>query len=120
MAFSDHRGAISDIVTKENIGAVTIITTRKGAVRGNHYHKETWQYLYVLSGKLRAVAQNPGEAPTEAILLPGDLILDVPNQRHAFEGLEDSTCLVLTRGVREGDDYEKDTFRLDIPLIKPA
>jgi quercetin dioxygenase-like cupin family protein len=75
--------------------------------------------MYVLSGRLRAVAQMPDEEPTEAILEPGDLILDVPNQRHAFEALEDSVCLVMTRGVRSGDDYEKDTFRLDVPLIKP-
>jgi hypothetical protein len=62
----------------------------------------------------------PDQAPTEAIMGPNDLILSVPHERHAFEALEDTTFLVLTRGPRGGEDYEKDTFRLDVPLIAPS
>ncbi|MCK1432216.1 MULTISPECIES: hypothetical protein [unclassified Bradyrhizobium] len=119
IAFSDHRGEIIDVLQKEHVEFVTIIHSRKDAVRANHYHKETYQYLYVLSGKLRAVSQMPDQEATEAILVPNDLILSVPHERHAFEALEDTTFLVLTRGPRGGEDYEKDTYRLDIPLIKP-
>jgi len=117
VAFRDARGEIIDVLTKGNVEYVTIIHTRKGAVRGNHYHKDTVQHLYMLSGKLRAVAQMPGEPPTEAILEPGDLIVNTPLEHHAFKALEDTTFLVLTRGPRGGEDYEKDTYRLDVPLI---
>ena len=48
--FEDNRGIITDIITKERIDYVTIITNKKGSVRGNHYHKETIQYLYVIEG----------------------------------------------------------------------
>ena len=40
-------------------------------------------------------------------------------ERHAFQAIEDTTFLVLTRGPRGGENYETDTFRLDIPLIAP-
>jgi dTDP-4-dehydrorhamnose 3,5-epimerase-like enzyme len=119
IAFQDQRGEIIDVLQKGHIEYVTIIRSRKDAIRANHYHKETYQYLYVLEGKLRAVSQMPGEEPSEAILVPNDLILSVPYERHAFEALEDTTFVVLTRGPRGGEDYESDTFRLDEPLIAP-
>jgi dTDP-4-dehydrorhamnose 3,5-epimerase-like enzyme len=119
IAFKDQRGEIIDVLQKEPIEYATIIHSRKHAVRANHYHKETWQWLYVLSGKLRAVSQMPDQQATEAILVANDLILSVPHERHAFEVLEDTTFLVLTRGPRGGEDYEKDTFRLEVPLIAP-
>lgn len=119
ISFQDHRGEIIDVLKNEDVEYATIIHSRKDAVRANHYHKETYQYLYVLSGRLRAVSQMPGEQPVEAILVANDLILSVPHERHAFEALEDTTFLVLTRGPRGGDNYESDTFRLDVPLIAP-
>jgi dTDP-4-dehydrorhamnose 3,5-epimerase-like enzyme len=119
ISFQDHRGEIIDVLKNEDIEYATIIHSRKDAVRANHYHKETYQYLYVLSGRLRAVSQMPDEKAVEAILVTNDLILSVPYERHAFEALEDTTFLVLTRGPRGGDNYENDTFRLDQPLIAP-
>jgi mannose-6-phosphate isomerase-like protein (cupin superfamily) len=116
-AFQDSRGEIIDVLKKAPIDYVTIIRTRKNAVRGNHYHKETSQYLYVLQGKIRVVSQMPDGPVHDVVLVAGDLILNVPLERHALESLEDSVCLVMTRGPRGGEDYEKDTYRLEKPLI---
>ena len=38
--FKDKRGSISDIFYKKNINHVAIIKSKKGALRGNHYHKK--------------------------------------------------------------------------------
>jgi len=119
VAFSDERGVIIDILTKAPVEYATLITSRKGAVRGNHYHKDTIQYLYVLEGRLRVVVQMSGEKPEEAILERGDLVVNAPHERHAFEAITDASFLVLTRGPRGGENFEQDTFRLDVPLIKP-
>jgi quercetin dioxygenase-like cupin family protein len=116
-SFSDERGDIVDILKQCVVEYATLITSKKGAVRANHYHKETFQYVYLMSGRMRVVAQMPGEPRSEVVLETGDLIVNVPLERHAFEALEDSTMLVLTRGPRGGDNYESDTFRLDVPLI---
>lgn len=116
VAFSDHRGEISDLIENENINAITRITIRQGAVRGNHYHKETWQWNYVVSGKMKLVTQMPNEERQEAILSPGDLAVTGPYEHHALVGVEDCEVLVFTKGPRGGKEYESDTFRLEEPL----
>jgi quercetin dioxygenase-like cupin family protein len=116
---SDARGDIIDILRNSVIEYATLITSKRGAVRANHYHEQTFQYVYLLDGRMRVVSQMPGEQPEEVILKKGDLIVNVPYERHAFEAIDDCVMLVLTRGPRGGEDYEKDTFRLDVPLIVP-
>ena len=39
IAFQDQRGEIIDVLQKGHIEYVTIIHSRKDAVRANHYHK---------------------------------------------------------------------------------
>jgi hypothetical protein len=118
-SFSDQRGDIIDVLAQNVVEYATIITSKKFAVRANRYHKETFQWVYMLNGRMGVVARMPDEQPTELILETGDLIVNVPLEHHAFEALEDSTMLVLTRGPRGKEDYEKDTYRLEMPLITP-
>ena len=115
--FEDSRGKITDIISKEKIDFVTIITNKKGSVRGNHYHKKTIQYLYVLEGSILVAAQFEGKKLEKKILKEVDLLLNEPNEWHAIKSLEDNKLLVLTRGPRGGEDYESDTFKLDKPIL---
>ena len=111
--FEDHRGVIQDwFGPDEPIDSVTHITTLKGHVRGNHYHRATTQWTLVLSGRL--VMTNGLHSTTMGA---GRLIKHEPGDPHAWKALEDSACLVFTRGPRSGDQYESDTYRLDEPLI---
>lgn len=118
-SFSDARGEIIDILRNSVIEYATLITSKRGSIRANHYHENTFQYVYLLEGRMRVVAQMPGEAVEEVVLNKGDLIVNAPLERHAFEAIDDCAMLVLTHGPRGGEDYEKDTFRLDVPLIAP-
>lgn len=115
-AFSDPRGEIIDLFPSVPVN-VTIIHSRKGAVRGNHYHKETIQCTYVLTGRVKCFSQFEGEEPYSVIADAGEALTHAPNERHAFEALEDTTWIVMTSGPRAGKDYETDTYRLDVPLI---
>lgn len=116
-SFSDARGDIIDLLENENVNAVTVITFKKGAVRANHYHKLTTQWNYVVSGCIRLVSQMPGEATREVLMRHGDFVVTGPNERHALQGMEDSTLMVFTKGPRGGKEYESDTYRLEVPLI---
>ena len=116
--FVDQRGEITDILDNEKITSITIITFNKGAVRGNHFHKKTTQWNYVLDGKLNYYFQSPGKKICKLILNKGDLAISKINQRHAFKGFQKSRVLVLTKGPRSGENYESDTYRLKKPLIK--
>jgi quercetin dioxygenase-like cupin family protein len=108
--FEDPRGEIQDLITGP-IDSVTRITTVKGAIRGNHFHKRTTQWTYVLSGSL--LVSNG----LERVLGSGEMVVDRPGEPHAWKALEDTDCLVFTRGPRSGDQYESDTFRLEVPLL---
>ena len=112
----DERGEITDIITKENIEYVTLITSAKGTTRGNHYHKKTVQMVYILKGRMKLLTQMPENPVVATILATGDLAVTEPMERHAMLALEDSEFMVFTRGIRGGEDYEKDTFRLTEPL----
>lgn len=119
VAFSDARGTITDLLTHEVFDAVSVITSVRGAVRGDHYHAETYQVLYILRGRIRLITQLPGE-PVRAVEAGiGELVRTPPLERHAIHALEDTEFIVFTRGPRAGAGYESDTIRLDTPLVAP-
>lgn len=111
-AFEDERGKIIDILEKEVIEYVTFISSRTGAVRGNHYHKESVQYTYVLKGSFKLLTQIGDEEIETALINAGDIVHTPPMEKHTLIALEDSEFLVFTRGPRGGKNYENDTYRL--------
>lgn len=116
-AFSDDRGDIIDILSNEEISALTFITFKKGAVRANHFHKETIQWNYLISGEILLVTKMPGERKQETLLKKGDLAETPEGESHALKAVTDAELLVITRGPRSGSNYELDTFRVEPPLI---
>ena len=51
-SFKDKRGIIVDLLEKKSINAITYITQKKNTIRGNHFHKKTIQWNYILEGKI--------------------------------------------------------------------
>ena len=116
VSFQDDRGRIIDLLESIDFSHATVIFSRKNATRGNHYHKETTQWIYMLRGKMLAHARMPDGPMQRAVLEAGDLIRNPPFEQHAFTALEDCEFLVLSAGLRGGKHYEKDTYRLDKPM----
>lgn len=117
--FTDERGFISRLVDDDRLHfrAVLYITSRKGTVRGNHYHKKDAHYVYCLSGKFKYSEKdlNKADSKVESVILkPGDLVLSRPMMAHRMEFLEDSTFLAVTTEPREHERYEKDTVRIEL------
>lgn len=115
-SFQDKRGMIQDILYKTPVDHVTVISSAKGVTRGNHFHKETIQWVYLYSGKIKSLTQKDREKVISAILGPGDLLKTERFENHALHALEDSVFFVFTRGPRGGEDYEADTYRLETSL----
>ncbi len=109
--FEDHRGVIQDLLGP--VDAVTEIRSVQGAVRGNHVHYQTTQWTYIVSGRLRIVTRDPAGIEADLVYEPGQVACELPGVAHAWEALEDTVCLVFTRGPRSGEDYESDTYRLE-------
>lgn len=114
--YEDHRGVIQDVfgasAPEGRIDSVTRITTSKGFVRGNHFHEQTTQWTIVLFGRLLMAT---GDEKRE--MGPLEIVKHEPGVPHAWLALEDSECLVFTRGPRAGEDYEDDVIRLEEPLL---
>ena len=116
VSFKDDRGIIKDLLVKEPLDAITVISSAKGAVRGNNYHKDTIQWVYLMSGFLTSLTQLEGDSIVSQTIRPGELLKTDVLEKHTLIAEEDSEFLVLTRGPRGGDSYEEDTYRLDKPL----
>lgn len=107
----DKRGVIEDLYVGKDY-SITRITFKKGAVRGNHYHKKTIQYDIITDGKLRAYRGDyPFTVEKEFTLV------HLPNEPHAYKALKDSEMISICIGKRIGKNYEKDTYRLETPLV---
>lgn len=117
VAFEDDRGQITDLLASESINAVTLVTIKRGAVRGNHFHEHTVQWNYVLSGVVEVRTALPGQEPVVTRLTAGALMRVDERESHAFRGIEDAEMMVFTRGPRGGKEYESDTYRLPTPLL---
>ena len=97
-----------------------IITNEPGAVRGNHYHKHTTQYTYILAGNLVYYSQPiHSTAPADVyVAAPGDFIISEPNEIHAMKaGSEGCTFIAFAAGPRGGEDYENDTYRVESIVV---
>ena len=115
--FEDARGSIRDIFAREPKDTCTIIVSKKGSVRGNHYHKLSTQYTYIVSGQLTMLSQKVGETAIEKhVFREGDVMTHEPNEAHALIADEDTVFLAFADGLRGGADYEQDTIRLETPL----
>ena len=112
-AFEDERGAISNIL-EQDICHVAIITSKKGAVRANHYHPDQVQYVYLISGKYKTVSKdlNKKNAKVEELIVePGMLVITPPMIAHAMKFLEDSVFINMTTGHRDSDKFSEHTIK---------
>ncbi len=120
---SDDRGSIRDIFVSSPKDHCSIITFTPDAVRANHFHKESTQYTYVIDGEIlmatRLVDQNgePAGEVEKVVLGAGDLVTHPPFHAHAFRATKASTILAFADGVRGGNDYESDVFRLKASIV---
>ena len=115
--FKDRRGVIADIFYNTKINHVALIETKRNMVRGNHFHKKTTQYTYVVSGKIKYSSKKNNKLK-KITLKKGDVVKSSINEIHAYKGLTPvSVMIIFSYGLRGGKDYEKDTFRVS-PILK--
>lgn len=109
--FVDERGIIANIL-EEPICHVAIITSKKGSIRGNHYHPKQIQYIYLISGKYESISKNLNvkDAKIEKqIIEPSNIVITPQMIAHAMRFLEDSVMLNLTTGQRQSHNFSEHT-----------
>lgn len=118
---SDGRGRISDIFYKANVEHVAIIESNAaGLIRGNHYHKQTTQHIFMTKGSLRYWYQPVDKSqPVQSVVVREyEVVSTPPFEVHALEILEPNQFVVFSTGLRGGTDYESDTFR-EVVILTP-
>jgi quercetin dioxygenase-like cupin family protein len=118
--FEDDRGAIVDLFPRADLPDVepecsTMIVSKAGSVRGNHYHDESIQHFYVVPGAMPGWLywrKHGDPRINRDPLVGGHIYTHAPGEEHAYEFTDDTTAIVMTEGVRVGVDYEKDTHRV--------
>ena len=110
----DERGEIIPLVDAPMQSAV-MITSKKGTVRANHYHKTDWHYCYVVSGRIAYYHRPTGTdgEPERVVVEAGQLFFTPPMDDHAMVFLEDTVFLTLGRNPRDRQSYESDVVRID-------
>lgn len=111
--FVDERGAIQPLVDMKMESCV-LISSKKGTVRANHYHKTDWHFCYVMSGAIDYYERPHGsdETPVKTRFQQGDMIFTGPMIDHAMVYTEDTVFLTLGRNSRSQEVYEADVERI--------
>ncbi len=114
-AFVDERGEIINVF-EGTTGHVAYITSKKGSVRANHYHKKDVQYMYLISGAYETHCCSVNDPSKRQVLQvrPGDIVKTPPLVAHAQKFTEDSVFLSLTTREREDGKYEEDTIAFSV------
>lgn len=116
--FVNSAGCIENILTGKFTHAA-LITSRKGSVRANHYHKTDWHYAFVLSGGIHYYWRPAGdrETPKNKLYRAGEMFFSPPLIEHAMYFVEDTTFITFAKNERSDHaTHEADLVR--IPLIK--
>jgi len=116
--FIDERGGIYPLVDV-TMESCVLISSKKGTVRANHYHKTDWHYCYVLSGEIDYYHRPTGttQKPDKITVKKGQLFFTPPLVDHAMVFTQDTDFLTFGRNSREQQVYEADVVR--IPPINP-
>ena len=114
-SFVDERGEITNVIDAR-IQSVIMVTSKAGAIRGNHYHKQQVQYVYLMSGKFQFLTKDvASDGPIESVVIEaGDLVTTQPMVAHTMHFLEDSVFLAFGTTPREHEKYEEDTVRFTL------
>lgn len=93
MMREDTRGRLVGLINEGSWEEFNYLETQAGQVRGNHYHRDTWEVFFIIEGEIEVVTQIPGQVETSMTLHPGDVLMIEPGERHTFH------CITTTRWI---------------------
>jgi dTDP-4-dehydrorhamnose 3,5-epimerase-like enzyme len=115
VAFKDARGEIYNLF-EGKLGHVAMITSKKGSIRANHYHKQDHQFMYLISGAYDTYSCDVRNPEKKQVLhvKAGDICETPPYIAHAQKFTEDSVFLAFSTRQREEGKYEDDTIAYQV------
>ncbi len=110
--FIDERGLIQNLLNT-SINGAAILTSKKGSIRSNHYHREDFHYLYIISGSMEYYERSINEefVGKPLIVNAGEMIFTPPLKVHKTVFLDDTTMISFSKRNRDHDSHEEDLVR---------
>ena len=108
--FVDDRGLIQNLWLGSS-GSVTLIKSKRGAIRAKHKHTDDFHAAYILTGEIKYVEGEPGTEQKEFIFKAGDMFFTRPDIYHIMEFLTDGDMLTINGIVKNHENYENDIKR---------
>lgn len=112
-AFIDQRGLIQNVCT-EAVGGVSVLRSRPGTVRSEHWHRTDWHYLYVVSGCMQYQCRPVGAErwPDPVTIAPGECVYTPPMVEHRTSFPIETVLVSASMLGREHDAHEADVVRV--------
>jgi dTDP-4-dehydrorhamnose 3,5-epimerase len=117
--YKDIRGELKKIFIKSMLGSdrtieeVYVLYTRKGAVRGNHYHKINIEFFTVIKGTATIALKDveKGEEDIFKVSAEDDIVIKVPeNVAHGFRNDGDEDLVILAAASKLYKPEDTDTY----------
>jgi UDP-2-acetamido-2,6-beta-L-arabino-hexul-4-ose reductase len=117
---ADDRGRLLKILMRKNLstsdfGEIYITSSKKGASRANHYHKETTEWFSVFQGKGRLLLLDMISAERVEVAMDDAKIVEIPpNVAHRIVNEGDGEMWMVVYADKEYDAAQPDTFEADV------
>jgi dTDP-4-dehydrorhamnose 3,5-epimerase len=122
---ADPRGGLWKVLSsgdlKENqpFGEIYLVSLKKNAVRGNHYHEKTTEWFLPVQGRISCHVALPGTSFCSRFLLDAskpEVIQVPPGIAHAFSSEVDVSAKLLAYADQEYDADHPDSVFYDCGL----
>ena len=110
---TDERGNLAELIKSDHFGQIFVSTTRKGVIRGNHYHNTKVEKFCVLKGEAVIKFRHIFEDEVLSYHVSGEHIevVDIPpGYTHSIENLGDKEMIVLFWANQIFDVGRPDTY----------
>lgn len=109
--FADNRGTLTQLV-HTGYTQINVVASKAGILRGSHYHKQSTEVFYVISGTVE-VTLSREDKEEKATFQSGDFFQIEPNTVHSLYYQEETILVVLYDIPVELENGEKDIFPQD-------
>ncbi|SDK54373.1 dTDP-4-dehydrorhamnose 3,5-epimerase [Natronincola ferrireducens] len=121
--YEDQRGMLKKIIMKSQlqdsgeVGEVYLLYSNPNSVRGNHYHKKTFEYFTIVSGKAKVALKDLSNGVREEFYLSSNdnIVLKIPPYMvHAFKNEDHQQLIILAVSSKEYSQSNPDTYVKEI------
>lgn len=110
---ADERGTLTELIKSNQFGQIFVSATRKGIIRGNHYHDSKIEKFIVVKGEAIIRFRNVLNDEVISYQVSGNIIeiVDIPpGYTHSIENISDDEMIVLFWADQIFDQDAPDTY----------